>query len=429
MPPRAVDANTMPESALLSPFRALRPAPDRAAEVIAPPYDVVDAAEARQHVAGRPHSFLHISRAEVDLPDGTDPYAPAVYARARANLDALRAAGVLQQDPTPCFYVYRLDTGSRSQTGLVAGAAVAGYLSGHIKKHELTRPAKEDDRARQIAALGAQTGPVFLIHRAEPRLRALLAQTCDAGPPEVDVHDADGVRHRLWVIAAAEHIAALHAACAALPALYIADGHHRAAAAARVATERGNTDEAQFLAVAFPHDELEILSYNRVVRDLNGHDFDWLLAQAAERFDIAPAGAPVQPRGNHAFGLYCQGRWWHLRLHAALLPPATDPVASLAVSLLHRHLVEAVLGITDPRRDPRVDFVGGSRGMAGLTAPVDAGRMQLALALPATGIDELLAVADAGAIMPPKSTWFEPKLADGLVSLVLDDTGRAVDLR
>ncbi|WP_295886298.1 DUF1015 family protein [uncultured Thiohalocapsa sp.] len=410
----------MAHQPLLAPFAALRPAPGRAAEVIAPPYDVVDTDEARQLVDGRPHSFLHISRAEVDLPAGTDAYAPEVYARARANLDALRDAGVLQQDPAPCFYAYRLDAAGRSQTGLVAGASVAAYLDGRIRKHELTRPAKEDDRVRQIAALDAQTGPVFLVHRSAPRLRALLAGVCASGPPAADVQDGDGVRHRLWVIADAAQIAALTAACEAQPALYVADGHHRSAAAARVAAERGETGHARFLAVTFPDDELRILPYNRIVRDLDGHDCAWLLERARERFEVTTAPAPVQPAVRDEFGLYCDGRWWRLKLHETLLRQSDDPVARLAVSLLHEHLVAPVLGITDPRRDPRIDFVGGSRGLAGLLAPVDAGRAALALALPATGIDELLAVADAGAIMPPKSTWFEPKLADGLVSLVLD---------
>jgi uncharacterized protein (DUF1015 family) len=405
---------------VLQPFPGLRPAPGRAAEVIAPPYDVVDTDEARRLVAGRPHSFLHISRAEVDLPEGTDPYDPQVYARARRNLDTLREHGVLRQDPTPCYYAYRLELGGRRQTGLVAGASVAAYQTGRIKKHELTRPAKEDDRVRQIAALDAQTGPVFLAHRADPTLRDLLARACDDTAPEVDVTAADGVRHRLWVISGPEAIAALTAAADTLPALYIADGHHRAAAAARVATERGQAAAGRFLAVTFPHDELTILPYNRVVQDLGALDRDGLLARIAERFDVTPTQAPVQPADGAELGLYCDGHWWRLALREQYLPATTDPVARLAVSLLHEHLVAPLLGITDPRRDTRIDFIGGSRGLEGLVAPVDAGRMRLALSLPPTGIEELFAVADAGDIMPPKSTWFEPKLADGLVSLMLD---------
>jgi uncharacterized protein (DUF1015 family) len=410
----------MSEPPLIRPFAGLRPAPGRAAEVIAPPYDVVDAEEARRLVAGRPHSFLHISRAEVDLPPGTDPYAPEVYARARANLERMRADDVLCRDDAPCYYAYRQEVAGRRQTGLVAGASVAAYVSGRIKKHELTRPAKEDDRVRQIAALDAQTGPVFLVNRADAALRELLAAACDAAAPEVDVTATDGVRHQLWVIADAARVQALTALGAKLPALYVADGHHRSAAAVRVAEARGDAASAAFLAVIFPHDELTILPYHRLVADLGGLDLDALLARAGERFAVTPSAAPVQPAASTQFGLYSDGRWWQLRLREQRLPADDDPVAKLAVTLLHTHLIEPLLGITDPRRDPRIDFVGGSRGLAGLMAPVDAGRMALALALPATGIDELLAVADAAAIMPPKSTWFEPKLADGLVSLLLD---------
>jgi uncharacterized protein (DUF1015 family) len=410
----------MTDQPLLCPFAGLRPAPGRAAEIMAPPYDVVDADEARAIVAARPYSFLHISRAEVDLPAGTDPYAPAVYARAKANLDDLCARGLLRRDSSPCYYAYRMNASGRQQTGLVAGASVAAYLAGRIKKHELTRPAKEDDRVRQIAALGAQTGPVFLVHRAEAGLRELLARTCEAKAPEVDTTADDGVRHRLWVIDAPETIAAIMELAEAMPALYVADGHHRSAAATRVAEQRGDADRASFLAVVFPHDELTILPYHRLVRDLGGLDVDALLARIGQAFELRPAGAPVQPTAPSEFGLYCDGRWWRLLLREPQLPSGDDPVGRLAVTLLHDHLVAPMLGITDPRRDPRIDFVGGSRGLAGLMAPVDAGRMRLALSLPATGIDELLAVADAGAIMPPKSTWFEPKLADGLVSLILD---------
>jgi uncharacterized protein (DUF1015 family) len=327
---------------------------------------------------------------------------------------------VLCRDDAPCYYAYRQEVAGRRQTGLVAGASVAAYVSGRIKKHELTRPAKEDDRVRQIAALDAQTGPVFLVNRADAALRELLAAACDAAAPEVDVTATDGVRHQLWVIADAARVQALTALGAKLPALYVADGHHRSAAAVRVAEARGDAASAAFLAVIFPHDELTILPYHRLVADLGGLDLDALLARAGERFAVTPSAAPVQPAASTQFGLYSDGRWWQLRLREQRLPADDDPVAKLAVTLLHTHLIEPLLGITDPRRDPRIDFVGGSRGLAGLMAPVDAGRMALALALPATGIDELLAVADAAAIMPPKSTWFEPKLADGLVSLLLD---------
>jgi uncharacterized protein (DUF1015 family) len=409
----------MTEQALLRPFAGLRPAPGRAADVIAPPYDVVDTAEAAHLVSGRPHSFLHISRAEVDLRDGIDPYDAQVYRQARANLDRLREEGVLRPDPAPCYYVYRLERGGRCQTGLVAGASVAAYQTGRIKKHELTRPAKEDDRVRHIDALNAQTGPVFLAHRASPTLRELLGRICAAATPEIDVEAADGVRHRLWVVARAHDLAALTAAADALPALYIADGHHRAAAAARVAAERGNARQGRFLAVSFPHDELDILPYNRVIRDLAGLDCSGILEGVEARFFIESGVAPVQPLNGTHFGLYCDGRWSRLRLRERYHPDGTDPVAQLAVSLLHEHLVAPVLGITDARRDSRIDFVGGSRGLEGLMAAADAAPQGIALSLAPTAIEDLFAVADAGAIMPPKSTWFEPKLADGLVSLVL----------
>ncbi|NKN32721.1 DUF1015 domain-containing protein [Marichromatium bheemlicum] len=409
---------------LIKPFAGLRPAPGRADAVIAPPYDVIDTHEARALVRGRPWSFLHISRAEVDLPEGTDPHDPSVYAQARANLERMLEAGVLVRDPTPSYYVYRLTMDGHRQTGLVAAASVAAYDSGRIKRHEYTRPAKEDDRVRQIEALDAQTGPVFLAYRAQATVDDLLAATTEQ-PPEVDVTAADGVRHELWRIGEPARIAAIDAAFAAIDALYVADGHHRSAAASRVAAARRETGAASggahesFLAVIFPHDQLRILDYNRVVRDLNGHTPETLLAAIAERFAIEPADSPVAPARPGEFGLYLAGHWYRLGLDPRRIP-ANDPVASLDVSLLQQHLIEPLLGIDDPRRDPRIDFVGGIRGLDGLQQRVDSGEMALALALHPTPMASLLDVADAGAVMPPKSTWFEPKLADGLVSHVLD---------
>ncbi|GAB0148045.1 DUF1015 family protein [Marichromatium sp. PS1] len=409
---------------LIKPFTGLRPAPDRAEAVIAPPYDVINVAEARELVRERPWSFLHISRAEVDLPEGTDPHDPSVYAQARANLEHMLAAGVLRRDPSPSYYVYRLTMDGHRQTGLVAAASVAAYDDGRIKRHEFTRPAKEDDRVRQIEALDAQTGPVFLAYRAQAAVDGLLAATTEQ-PPEVDVTAADGVRHELWRLGEPAQVAAIDAAFAAIDVLYVADGHHRSAAASRVAAARREAGTApggaheSFLAVIFPHDQLRILDYNRVVRDLNGHSPETLLAAIAERFAVDPADTPIAPARPGEFGLYLAGHWYRLRLDPGLIP-ADDPVASLDVSLLQQHLIEPLLGIDDPRRDPRIDFVGGIRGLDGLQQRVDSGEMALALALHPTPMASLLAVADAGAVMPPKSTWFEPKLADGLVSHVLD---------
>jgi len=376
-------------------------------------------------VEGRPWSFLHISRPEIDLPDETDPYDPAVYARGRENLDRMIAEGVLARDPRPAYYAYRLTMGEHRQTGIVAAASVAAYDADRIKKHEFTRPVKEDDRVRQIDALNAQTGPVFLVYRADPEVDALLAEVA-AGTPDMDVTAADGVRHELWVIDDPRRVERLTAAFDAMEALYVADGHHRSAAASRVAAARREANPAHtgeeswnyFLSVIFPHDQMQILDYNRVVRDLNGLSIEDFLARVAERFDFAQEDTPVRPREPGEFGMYLDGHWYRLRLREAYR--SDDPVRGLDVSLLADHLIEPVLGISDPRRDERIDFVGGIRGLGELEKRVDSGDWVLAFALYPTAIDALMAVADAGQVMPPKSTWFEPKLADGLVSHVLD---------
>ncbi|QGU32170.1 DUF1015 domain-containing protein [Thermochromatium tepidum] len=406
---------------LIQPFAGLRPAPGRAAEVAAPPYDVLNTAEARRLVEGRPWSFLHISRAEVDLPEGADPYAPEVYAKARENFERLLTAGVLIRDPEPRYYVYRLIQGGHTQTGLVVSASIADYEAGRIKRHELTRPSKEDDRVQQIQALGAQTGPVLLVHRATPEIDRTLAGVAEQ-PPEIDITADDGVRHQLWSIVGVDLTDPLTQAFDRLDALYIADGHHRAAAAARVAAARWGAADPDghqgFLAVSFPHDQLRILAYNRLVRDLNGLSVAAFLERVGERFTLEPCADPVAPERPGVFGMYLQGVWYRLTPSAGL-PPATDPIAALDVSRLQGQLLGPILGIQDPRRDERIDFVGGSRGLSGLTRRVDAGEMALAFSLHPTPLQELMAVADRGEVMPPKSTWFEPKLADGLVSLVL----------
>ena len=411
---------------LIKPFAGLRPAPGRAAEVAAPPYDVMNAAEARAMVAGRPLSFLHISRPEVDLPQGTDPYAPEVYAKARENLDHMLTEGVLVRDPSPRYYVYRLTMGGHTQTGLVAAASVAAYDAGRIKKHEFTRPVKEDDRVRQIDALNAQTGPVFLVYRATEAIDTVLARV-SADAPEVDVTAADGVRHELWSIADADTQAGLTAAFEALDSLYVADGHHRSAAASRIAATRreanpGHTGEESynyFLSVVFPHDQMQILDYNRVVKDLHGNTPESLMAHLSVPFAVEGSPEPVRPERPGEFGLFLAGHWYRLTLDPARIP-YDDPVARLDVSLLQDNLIEPLLGIVDPRRDDRIDFVGGIRGVEALAERVRSGEMAAAFSLHPTRMDDLMAVADAGEVMPPKSTWFEPKLADGLVSHVLD---------
>ena len=415
---------------LIKPFRGLRPAPGRAAEVAAPPYDVLSAEEARLivhgGVEGRPWSFLRISKSEIDLPPETDHYSPQVYAKSRENFDRMIAEGVLRQDEAPCYYAYRLVMGDHVQTGLVAAASVADYDTNRIRKHEFTRPDKEDDRVHQIEALNAQTGPVLLAHPDAPEVDAILAQAT-VGEPDADVTADDGIRHMLWVIRDAAVLQRLTLAFDAMPALYIADGHHRSAAASRVAAARnaknshptGAEDYNYFLSVIFPHHQMRIMDYNRVVKDLNGLSTMGFLARIAERFSVSVSPPRVRPSKVGEYGLYLPRQWYRLGIRPRLIP-VDDPVARLDVSLLSDNLLGPVLGIKDLRRDKRIDFVGGIRGLGELERRVDSGEMAAAFALHATEMTDLMAVADAGEVMPPKSTWFEPKLADGLVSHVLD---------
>lgn len=406
---------------LVRPFAGLRPNVGRAGDVISPPYDVMSAAEARAMVIGRPQSFLHISRPEVDLPPDCNPYSAEVYAKAAENLQRMRSEGLLVQDSQPCFYVYRLTMGSHRQIGLVAAASVAAYDSGRIKRHEFTRPAKEDDRVKQIEALNAQTGPVFLVYRAHSAVDQCLARVAES-PVEVDVVAADGVRHELWTIDAPQDLAFLEQSMDSMEALYVADGHHRSAAASRVAAARRLHEHEQesdyFLSVIFPHDQMKILPYNRVIRDLNGLTVDVFLARVREIFEVHPVEKAVQPEGPAIFGMYLAGQWYRLMLDPDSVP--ADPVKRLDVSLLADRLITPLLAITDPRRDDRIDFVGGIRGLSELMKRVDSGEMAVAFSLFATSMEDLMSVADAGEVMPPKSTWFEPKLADGLVSHLLD---------
>ena len=403
---------------LIRPFTGLRPVDARAAEVVAPPYDVLSSEEARVRAAGRPWSFLHISKPEIDLPEGTDPYSAEVYARAAENLQRMLAEGILERDPEAYYYVYRLVMGEHTQTGLVAVASVADYDSNRIRRHEFTRPDKEDDRVRQIEALNAQTGPVLLAYRSQAHVDAMLDEITRADP-DVDLVADDGIAHSLWVVREPERIGQITEAFDAMEALYIADGHHRSAAASRVAASRGcDTAAGYFLCVIFPHAQMQILDYNRVVRDLAGMSAETLLARIAERFRVLPEAAAVHPESPGTFGMYLGGQWYRLVIQAERIPH--DPVGRLDVSLLADNLLAPLLGIEDPRRDKRIDFVGGIRGLAELEKRVDSGEMSVAFSLYPTRMEDLMAVADAGEVMPPKSTWFEPKLADGLVSHVID---------
>jgi uncharacterized protein (DUF1015 family) len=408
---------------LIQPFAALRPAPGRAAEVIAPPYDVVSTDEARHLAAGRPWSFLHVSRPEIDLAPGTDAHAPEVYAAGQRNLAALLEKGVLQRDTSPAYYAYRMRTGKHSQTGLVVAADIAAYDAGRIRRHELTRPDKEDDRVHHIEAVGGHTGPVLLAYPSASEVDDILARATAAAPSDSAIAP-DGVEHALWRLDEPALMAGLTAAFDRMPVLYIADGHHRSAAASRVAAHHraagcgaGHASQ-RFLAVAFPHHAMRILAYNRVVTDLGRWTPETFLAALAERFEVTTESSAVTPRGAGGFGLLLRSGWYRLTLPKARIP-VDDPVASLDVSLLAREVLEPLLGIVDARRDQRIDFVGGIRGLDELERRV-AGGSAAAFAMHPTPLESLMAVADLGLIMPPKSTWFEPKLADGMACLMID---------
>lgn len=408
---------------LVRPFSGLRPRSADAAAVAAPPYDVLSSDEARQAVVGKPLSFLHVSKAEVDLPPAVDHYAPEVYARSAENFQRLIADGVLCRDSRPCYYVYRLTMGAHLQTGLVAAASVAAYDANRIRKHEFTRPDKEDDRVRQIEALNAQTGPVLLAHPDSRHADEVLAQAA-AGVPVADVLADNGIRHTVWVVDDPALIARIDAVFCAMPGLYIADGHHRSAAASRVAAQRrvpgGAATSAEFfLAVIFPASQMQIMDYNRVVRDLNGLSVEAFLAAVGERYVVSAAAEAVRPERIGVCGMYLAGRWYRLEIRPGRVVTA-DPVRRLDVSVLAEQVLEPLLGITDLRRDTRIDFVGGMRGLSELERRVHSGEMAVAFAMYPTPMAELMAVADSGQVMPPKSTWFEPKLADGLVSHILD---------
>jgi uncharacterized protein (DUF1015 family) len=379
---------------------------------------VLSSAEARVRAKGKPWSFLHVSKPEIDLDPVINPYDHAVYAKAAENLKRTIAAGVLIRDDKPCYYIYRLTWHGHTQTGLAAVASVADYNSNRIRKHEYTTPVKEDDRVRQIEAVNAQTGPVMIAYPAAPAIDAMLTASA-ARPPEVDVTADDGVRHQLWVVSDGTAINALSNAFDALPALYIADGHHRSAAAARIAKSRGTNSAAYFLAVLFPHHQMTILDYNRLLKDLNGFSADRLLVKLRAEFSIGSSDQPVRPTASNEFGMFLAGRWHRLTLRPELVP-TSDPIGRLPITLLTHHVIEPLFGIKDQRNDKRIDFVGGGRGLEELARRVSSGEMAAAFSLYPTQMADLMAVADAGGIMPPKSTWFEPKLADGMVSHVLD---------
>ncbi len=396
------------------PFRGWRPPPAIAEKVAAVPYDVVDTAEARELARGRPMSLLHVTRPEIDLPEGTPIHADEVYAQGKRAWDALLAKGGLVHDGATSYYVYAQRMGDHRQVGIVGLASADEYWADKIKKHEHTRPDKEDDRKRHVETIGAHVGPVFLTYRAQAAIDRVVRGIVD-WKPETEFVAHDGVQHMVWPVTDIGDVAAIQKAFAEVPALYIADGHHRAAAAARIAKEAPEGSPARsFLAVAFPDDQLQILPYYRVVADLAGLTTEAFLQRVGARFDVEPAAKAVEPRSARTFGMRLGERWYKLRWRDVAALEKVDPVGRLDVSLLQDHVLGPVLGIADPRRDKRIDFVGGIRGPGELEKRVGAGAA-VAFTLYPTSLDELMEIADAGQVMPPKSTWFEPKLRSGLI--------------
>lgn len=405
--------------ATVQPFAALLPRPDLASRICEPPYDVLSSEEARALASGNPWSFLRVSKPEIDLAPGTNPYGPEVYARGRTQLDRLVAEGALAPDTQPCFHLYRQTLGNHQQTGVVVAASCQEYRDGVIRRHELTRVDKEDDRVRHIDALDAQTGPVFLIHPSGTPLDEWVAART-AGEPRVDFVAPDGVRHTAWRVADAEGIAFLRETFALIPRLYIADGHHRSAAAARVFEARGGAGGSDgFLAVSFPHRQLRILPYNRVLKDLNGHRPEAFL-RALETVAEVQAGGPAEPLRKHQVGMFLGGAWYGLTFRKATLMGRRG-IEALDVSILQQAVLQPLLGIDDPRTSERIQFVGGARGVDELERRVQSGEFACAFSMYPTGVEDLMEIADAGGIMPPKSTWFEPKLRDAMFCLRLGD--------
>lgn len=406
----------------VKPFRAVRPPVAKAATVASVPYDVIDRDEAVALAAGNPESFLHVVRPDIDLPSETDPYDDAIYAQAAESFQQFLASGTLAQDEADSIFLYRQIMNGRSQVGIVCCCHVDDYENNRILKHEFTRPAKEDDRTRHVMTLAAHTGPVFLTYRDDATVNELVA-AATAAPPLYDFTAEDGVQHTVWQVSdAAPYCEAL----TAVPAFYIADGHHRAASAWRAGKARreanpGHTGEEEynwFLTVLFPAEQLTILPYNRIIADLNGKTPEQILAELGQVGQVEPTTDPVPPTAG-AFCIYLDGQWYRLTVPAASIDQG-DPIQSLDVALLEQRVIRPIFGIENVRTDPRIDFVGGIRGTGELERRVQSGKWAIAVSMHPTSIAQLMAVSDAGEVMPPKSTWFEPKLRSGLLVHLLD---------
>lgn len=408
---------------VVRPFKAVRPTPELASRVAALPYDVMNSAEAREMVKGNPYSFLHVDKAEIDLDPSVDLYDTRVYEKARDNLNRMIAEGVFVQEEKPCLYIYKQVMNGRQQVGIVACASIDDYRNNVIRKHELTRADKEQDRINHVDYCDANTGPIFLTYRARADINAQVASVMAEKPPVYDFVSTDGISHTVWVIEEETVIDTICKAFAGVENLYIADGHHRSASAVQVGLKRrqanpgydGSEEFNYFLSVIFPDDHLYIMDYNRIVKDLNGCTKEEFLAKVQEKFTLTPytgTGA-LKPEKKHTFGMYLDGSWQLLQAKEGSFDE-NDPVARLDVSILQNNLLHPILGIGDPRTDKRIDFVGGIRGLQALSDRVDNGSMAVAFSMYPTTMEDLMDIADAGAIMPPKSTWFEPKLRSGL---------------
>lgn len=409
--------------ATFKPFKAVRPVKEKARDIASLPYDVMDSDEARAEVAKNPLSFIHVEKPEVDLPLGTSLYDPAVYAKAKENLYGYLQNGHMFQDDKPMFYVYRQTMNGRDQIGLVGLASVDEYMDGIIKKHELTRAEKEADRIKHVDACDAHPSPVFFTYRHQATIDSTVAKVMAAKAPEYDFVSDDGIGHSLWTMDNPEDIATIQDAFGKLPYLYVADGHHRTASAAKVGLVRreqfpnytGEEEFNFFMTVIFPDNQLKIFDYNRAVKDLNGNSKDEFLSKVAQNWNITPipTGTDFAPASLHQVSMYLDGVWYNISPKAGTWDEA-NVVENLDVSILQNNLLHPILGIEDPRRDNRIDFIGGIRGLGELVKRVDSGREAVAFAMYPTSMDELIGIADAGEIMPPKSTWFEPKLRSGL---------------
>jgi uncharacterized protein (DUF1015 family) len=407
----------------ISPFKALRPEAQLAKAVASRPYDVLNSKEAKIEAQGNSYSFLHITKAEIGLPETTDVHSADVYEKAKENLTAFISRNILFRENKPCYYIYRLTMNGRSQAGLVCVSSVDDYENGLIKKHEFTRPDKELDRINHIKTTGAQTGNVFLAYRNVAAIDAVINGWMDEKNPQYDFITEDEIQHSIWILSDDDTIAHItHLFKTSVPATYIADGHHRAASAAKVRASLGDaaTENADyFLTTLFPSNQLHIMDYNRLVKDLNGYSAEDFIKKCGERFMVEPQPEAYRPEAPHQFGLYTGAQWYKLTARPGTFNEA-DPIAVLDISILQQNILDPILGIKDQRTDERIDFVGGIRGLGELEKRVDNGDMALAISIYPVSIEQLFAVADSGEVMPPKSTWFEPKLRDGLLTHLID---------